>query len=224
MSNSNIFDESMLFNDNFELQEIATPISDNKSYIATNMVSGQIVGASTGAEYHRLYIRKLYEKFVYGCRMSNSVNSIIVRCSEGIVDRDVHIICYGKLNGGDTALCTGGKLTATGKFDGKNRFIAKSMEVNCSEIEIKMEMHDLLLLMIPVLMLVLVIIWNPIMALLSSLGRWMASLVVPFIGGMAGAISIIKRKSRFFIPFRYRLKIGAFAGIVLSVIVALITH
>ena len=224
MSNSNVFDESVLFGDGFELQEVVVPIAENKSYIATDSVSGQIVGASTGTEYRRLYIRKLYDKLVYGCRMSDTVNSIIVRCSEGVVDRDVQVLCYGKLNGGDTALRTGGELTATGKFDGKNRFIAKSMEVNRSAIEIKMEMQDLWIFVLPVLLIMLVAMWNPITEGLSTAGGWMASLAVPFLGGMAGTMSVIKRKSRFFIPFRYRIKTGALVGIVLAVIVALITH
>lgn len=55
-----------------------------------------------------------------------------------------------------------------GKFDGKNRFIAKSMEVNRSVIEIKMEMQDLLIFVVSDLLNMLVAMWNPITEGLST--------------------------------------------------------
>lgn len=76
MSNANVFDESMLFDNKFELREVVDPIAKSKSYIATDSVSGQVVGASTGTEYRRLYIRKLYDKLVYGCRMSDTITAL----------------------------------------------------------------------------------------------------------------------------------------------------
>lgn len=217
----NIFQESLFFNNEEEQIHVVEPLPESRSYIATDSLSGQIIGAATDEEYHRLFFRKIYDKFAFGARMSDKVHSIIVRCQEGVVDRDVQVLCYGCFNGGVTAIRTGGDIQALGRFDTKNRFIAKSITVNNSHIEIKTEFMDLLVYTLPVLIILLPLIFSAIGSAVSGAAGLASSLAIPFIGGVIGTIHLM-RKTRFFIPLRYRLKAGLIGGIVLALVVSMI--
>ena len=123
MNETKVFDESLLFHTSFEAPSVVETVPESRSYISVNAISGQIIGAAADNGYHRHYFRKLYDKFAYKSRMSDVVQTITVRCREGMVDKDVLVMCYGKINGGVTAIRTGSSIEAEGKFDRKNRFI-----------------------------------------------------------------------------------------------------
>lgn len=226
MSNISVFDEKMLLAPVDQDVVVADYIPESRSCIKEGSISGQIIGASSDEGYKRLWIRKLYDKLAYGTRMSNVVQTIIVRCQDGVVDRDVQILCYGRLNGGVNALRTGSEVAAEGKFDGKNRFIAKRMSVGNAEIEIKTEIADIMVYAIPIIILMVVMLWNPLIAIVASsdVGEKLSALALPFAGGLLGTMHMIKKTSKRFIPFTYRFKAGLAVGVLSAMLVAILFH
>ena len=222
MSDLNIFDEKMLLTTESGPDPVITYVPESRSYISDSQISGSIIGASQDDGFRRIGIRKVYDKLMYGSRMSNTVQTIIVRCQEGMVDRDVQVICYGKINGGASSLRTGSEISVDGKFDGKSRFVAKRMVVGGADVEIKVELADALIVLLPILLLAVILLWNPIVSMASSFTGALSSLSIPFIGGTAGTMHLIKKKSRYFIPFRYRVKVGLIVGTVLTIVMAIL--
>lgn len=224
MNETKVFDESLLFHTSFEAPSVVETVPESRSYISVNAISGQIIGAAADNGYHRHYFRKLYDKFAYKSRMSDVVQTITVRCREGMVDKDVLVMCYGKINGGVTAIRTGSSIEAEGKFDRKNRFIAKRIRVNDSDIEIKTELSDLLIYLLPVILLGMILLWSPIKSVLSGTAGRFLSVITAFGVGMFGILRLIRRRARYFIPYRFRIKAGLVAGLVLAVAVLILTR
>lgn len=225
MTNISVFNEQMLLEQS-DSEDVVPCISDNHSYITDNIVSGQIIGASSGESYKRLWIRKLFDRVMYGSRMSNVVQTIVVRCQDGVVDKDVQILCYGKLNGGVNSLRTGSEIVAEGKFDGRSRFIAKHMRVGNADVEIKIEMADIMVFVAPILLMIAVMLCHPIISSISSddLGGKLSALSVPLVGGFLGTSHFIKKKAKYYIPFRYRVKVSLVVGVILAIIMAMVFH
>lgn len=223
MNSISVFDERMLL-EKPDIEDVISCVPAGHSYISDNEISGQIIGASSDDGYKRIWVRKVFDRVVYGSRMSNVVQTVVVRCQDGVVDRDVQVLCYGKLNGGANSLRTGSEIVAEGKFDGRSRFIAKRMRVGNADVEIKMEMADIMVFVIPILLLIAVILWNPFISLISSadIGGKMSVLALPFVGGFLGTMRWIKKKAKYFIPFRYRIKAGLVVGIILAILMAVL--
>ncbi|MDD6155806.1 MAG: hypothetical protein PUB52_02105 [Lachnospiraceae bacterium] len=226
MNNMSVFNERMLLERAEPEEVVPSYVPVSHSYITDNSISGQIIGASSDDGYKRLWMRKVFDRVMYGSRMSNVVQTIVVRCQDGVVDRDVQLLCYGKLNGGVNSLRTGSEIIAEGKFDGKSRFIAKRMRVGNAEVEIKMEMADIMVFVVPILILIAIMLWNPLISLLPSagVGGKLSALTLPFAGGFFGTMHLIKKKAGYFIPFRYRIKAGLAVGIILALLIAVLFH
>lgn len=223
MNNISVFDESMLL-EHSDADDVDTYVPSSHFYITDDAISGQIIGTSSDEGYRRLLIRKLFDKIMYGSRMSNVVQTILVRCQDGAIDRDVQILCYGMLNGGINSLRTGAEIVADGKFDRRGRFVAKHMKVGNADVEIKMEMADIMVFIVPILLLTAVMLWNPIISSISSadLGGKLSALSVPFVGGFLGTSHLIKKKAKYFIPFRYRIKACLVVGVILATLMAML--
>lgn len=226
MSYISVFDERMLLETQGQEEVIDSYVPDSKSNISDKSISGQIIGASSDEGYKRLLARKIFDKFMYGSRMSNVVQTVVVRCQDGMIDRDVQLLCYGKLNGGVNSLRTGSEITAEGKFDGKGRFIAKRMSVANAEVEIKTEIADVMVFIVPILILMAFILWYPLVSCLATadVGGKFSALTVPFAGGFLGTMYLIKKKARYFIPFWYRIKAGLVGGFALAILLAIVFH
>lgn len=223
MNSISVFDERMLF-EKSDTEDVITCVPAGHSYISDNEISGQIIGASSDDGYKRIWIRKVFDRVVYGARMSNVVQTVVVRCQDGVVDRDVQVLCYGKINGGANALRTGSEIVVEGRFDGRSRFIAKRMRVGNADVEIKIEMADIMVFVIPILLLMAIILWNPFISLISSadIGGKLSVLSVPFAGGFLGTRYLIKKKARYFLPFRYRIKAGLVVGVISAILMAVL--
>ena len=61
-------------------------------------VYGRIIGVSSDSTYKRLLLRKVYDKCVFGQKMSDMCNTIIVRTKNGEITKDIHVYLYGHLS------------------------------------------------------------------------------------------------------------------------------
>jgi hypothetical protein len=221
MSDTNVFDETKLLEIPEQSMPIAMSTAECGPYISVNSIRGKVIDSAADEGYRRNWLRKVYDKLIYGAHMSNTVQTIVLRSQNGAIDKDVQVLCYGKINGGPVSFHTGADIYVQGKFDGKNRFIAKKMQVGSASVEIKTELSDVLVILIPLMLLFVPLIWESLVSAISNLESEWAWLIIPFIGGFTGAMHIIRKKCRYYIPFLHRVKVGVIVGIALALIFAI---
>lgn len=186
------------------------------------IVCGRVIGASSDNNFHRLYVKKLWDCIVYGQHMSEIINSIYIRSSNGVVDQDTHIVIYGKIHGGAGVVRTGSNISAEGKMDRYNRFVAKRVSIDGTELQVQTEWTDVSLFVIPLLIIFAIIGLRMISPALMNLGQYLTTLLIPFSAGFIGVLRFVGKKMRYYVPLSRRLKWALIGGSIFSVITAMI--
>lgn len=186
------------------------------------IVCGRVIGASSDDNFHRLYVKKLWDRVVYGQHMSEIINSIYIRSDNGVVDRDTHIVIYGKIHGGAGVIRTGSNISAEGKMDRYNRFVAKRVNIDGTELQVQTEWADVSFFVIPLLILLVIVILRMVSPALVNMGQYLATLLIPFSAGFIGVLRLVGKKLRYYIPLGRRLKWALIGGGILSIIAAMI--
>lgn len=224
-SGSSYFNESM-----FKIETAArrTDIQQGAAHrdiISDSKIVGRIIGVSSDSSYKRLFVRKVLDKLVYGQKMSDVCNTIIVRSKAGDDVTDAHIYLYGQMTGGIAELKIGSAIEAAGKFDSRNRFMARRICVDSVRICTQLEKDDLILYFAPMIMLLIYMLSSTIVSAISALaigsevvGKWMmlflSSIYITYCG--------IRKAFKYYLPFRVKLKLSVIAGTVMSIIFMLI--
>lgn len=186
------------------------------------IVCGRVIGASSDDNFHRLYVKKIWDRVVYGQHMSEIINSIYIRSDNGVVDRDTHIVIYGKIHGGAGVIRTGSNISAEGKMDRYNRFVAKRVNIDGTELQVQTEWADVSFFVIPLLILLAIVILRMVSPALVNMGQYLATLLIPFSAGFIGVLRLVEKKLRYYIPLGRRLKWALIGGSILSIITAMI--
>lgn len=215
--NGNVFDERVIF---------STPIDDGISEITEessvevidSRIQGRVVGCSTDSAYHRIFIRKIYDRFVFGQHMSDICNTLIVRCKNGDFFTDYHVYVYGKLAGGMSEVKVGSKATIYGKSDSKNRYLARKMQIDGVEISIQNEFWDFGVWLVLLCCLLLLCGGKSLINSLHIDKYFAIKELLFFLAGVSGTLKLQKKMCRYYVPFSKRIKRAFFVGVFLMII------
>lgn len=196
-----------------------------KDMVTDNTVEGRIIGVTSDASYKRLFARKVFDKLVYGQRMSDVCNTIIVRSKFGDEVLDTHVCLYGQTAAGIAEVKVGAVAEVNGKFDSRNRFMARQICVDGVRIATQIEMADILLWIAPVAILffwyMIIIIADGISAM-DAYNQLFTKIIVFFFGGCWTTFRGIKKLFRYYLPVGVRLKMSVIGGTIISIILAII--
>lgn len=222
---SNYFNESIFEMENATRKTGIQESSTCRDATSDNKVVGRIIGVSSDSSYKRLFVRKVLDKFVYGQKMSDVCNTIIVRSKAGDDVTDAHIYVYGQMAGGIAELKVGSALEADGKFDSRNRFMARKIYVDSVRICTQFENEDLLLWLVPMIMLFIYIVINTVISGISTViignevvVKWLMLFLTSFYVTYRG----MRKAFKYYLPFRIKLKLSVIAGTVMSIIFMMI--
>lgn len=221
-----LFNESIFRTSDINLDNnTITLMNEETCLVESNMVIGRIIGVSSDSTYRRIWLRKVFDKLIYGQRMSDTCNTIVVRCKEYETIKDIHIYLYGRLSGGISELKMGSAIKVTGKFDFRNRFMARSLLVDSVKIGVQYELLDITIWLVPILIILLYMLGITVVSSASKMGInndfWMKEFIA-FLGGFSISLKLIKKLLGYYVPFGKRIKWGTIAGFILMIIIAFI--
>lgn len=223
----NQFDENI-----FKAEEVTSTESMSDTFLKEEItlseadkIYGRIIGVSSDSTYKRLLIRKIYDKCVFGQRISDMCNTIIIRCKKDEIVKDIHVYLYGHLSGGISELKVGSRAEVTGKFDSRNRFMARNILVDSVHIQTQIEMADIMLWLIPGLSIFLLFWSEYFINNLSNFNinkEFLLAEVIAFLGGFATTWKVLKKIFRYYVPFGRKIKCSLIGALVMMVVIALI--
>ncbi len=216
--------------------ELASSDSSSYSYVDINekdistdaQISGRIVSVTSNGDYRRFPIERLRDKYLYHQKVSDIQNSLTIRTvdQQGVVS-DKRVIIYGQIKGGIDILRTGIRITAFGKYNNANEFMADRLVLdNNIVISIREEVGDVLYFLSPALLVVLIILlWGGISVApgivtgaLSSI-PWRV-LLIAFVVIFSAVMWGLRRLIR--LPLLNRLRASFFITILIEIIGAII--
>lgn len=217
----NYFDESLFKVEDSLGKADIQEVLPSRDMISDRMVAGRIIGVSSDSSYKRLLVRKVFDKCNYHQKMSDVCNTIIVRSKSGDEVEDVHICLYGQMAGGIAELKVGAVLEAEGKFDSRNRFMARQICVDSVKMCTQFEMSDFLLWITPTVLLLMCVLLYVLIDGMSALiieNQIFMKIIIFFLGGFWVTLRGIKKVFKYYLPFGMRMKMSVIGGIVSSVI------
>ena len=215
--NGNVFDESIIFSNPID-EGISEITEESTVEVVDSRIQGIVVGCSTDSAYHRIFIRKIYDRLIFGQHMSEVCNTLIVRCKNGDFSTDYHVYVYGKLAGGMSEVKVGSKATIYGKFDSKNRYMAKEMQIDGVGIAIQNEFWDYGLWLVMLCCLLLLCGGTSLINRLHIDTYFALKEFLFFLAGVGGTMKLQKKICRYYVPFSKRIKRAFFVGVLLMII------
>lgn len=221
-----LFNESIFRTSDINSDSNTTTLMNEETcLVESNMVIGRIIGVSSDSTYKRIWLRKVFDKLIYGQRMSDTCNTIVVRCKEYETTKDIHIYLYGRLSGGISELKMGSVIRVTGKFDFRNRFMARSLLVDSVKIGVQYELLDITIWLVPMMTLLLYMLSITVVSNSLKIGFnhdfWTKEFIA-FLGGFSASLKLIKKLFGYYVPFSKRMKWGTIGGLVLMIVIAFI--
>lgn len=198
-------------------------INPSNEETKAKVLEGKIVSAVSDANFKRYFWTKLFDKYFYGQRVSNMLNTVIVRCKDTTgAEQDERVMWYGIIKGGIGELRTGMDIRVEGKFNKNEEFIAKNIVTDTkAKVGMKHEIGDIVAILFPL-----------ILALMFWSGKEMYGLVQTYnmchvVYGLALPISIgffatflMMKNSRK--SFWKKCKWGLLAGVMLRIVLWII--
>ena len=188
--------------------------------VSDTHISGKIIGAASDSCYKRTFIRKVYDKVRFHQRMSNTVNTVVVRSkvgAENIVD--THCYFYGNLHGGISQIKVGSMVEGRGIYDSKKRLMLRELSCDSVILTTQLERADIMVWLLPFAMLLLIMIFHGMHGSAINnveIKNTIIKFFVFFAGGFLVIMKIIGRQLRFRVPFGKKIKICGIASIVIS--------
>lgn len=187
-------------------------------------VYGRIIGVSSDSTYKRLLLRKVYDKCVFGQKMSDMCNTIILRTKNGEITKDIHVYLYGHLSGGISELKVGSKVEVIGRYDSRNRFMARRILVDSVQIRTQIEMVDIMLWIIPIMSIFFMFGFGCFLENIpTNINKefWFIEMIA-FAGGYSISWKLLKKLFRYYIPFRKKIKCSFIGALIIAVVIAFI--
>lgn len=185
-------------------------------------ISGKIIGVSE-SNYHRIWLRKVYDKLAYGQRMSDVVNTAIVRSKDGegkVVD--THFYIYGKLGSGVSELKVGSNVTGKGRYDSKHRFLVRRLTCDGVLLNVQLEKNDILWWLFPALTLAFLFLMPGMAETIlqnSMVKETILRFLVLFLGIFAILMKLIGRKMRYRVSLGKRIKVCGWISFIMSFLI-----
>ena len=131
---------------------------DAEKSIKNGSIRGRIVSVTSDGEYQRFPVERLRDKYVYHQKVSDIQNSITIRAADpdgNVSDR--RVVIYGQIKGGINILRTGMLVSAYGKYNAANEFMADRIMIDDDiPISIREEADDILYFLSPIWILLII--------------------------------------------------------------------
>lgn len=193
--------------------------SNEKTKTQEKVLEGKIVSAVSDANYNRYFWTKLSDKYFYGQRVNNMLNTVIVRCKDTTgVEQDERIMWYGIIKGGIGELRTGMDIRAEGKFNQNNEFIATNIVTDTkAKVCMKYEIGDVIAVLFPLILALAFWSGKEMYGLVQTfnLCHVVYGLVLPISIGFSGTFLLMKNSRK---SFWKKCKWGLLAGVMLRII------
>lgn len=187
-----------------------------------NLISGHIIGVSTDSMYKRTFFRKVHDKLFFNQRMSDVINTVIVRSMVNDTSIDSYFYIYGKILGGISQLKVGGYVYGKGKYDSGNRFMVNELKCDSVNITTQIEKDDVLLVLSPLFVLLIGFLVSMFFSGYNTSGEYASVIlkfVVSFMACFAGVGKFLRSKFRYILSFGKRMKIGGLVSLIGSLLI-----
>lgn len=206
---------------NFENEERYESKNFQYESISDNQIEGTVVNATNDTEYHRFPWEKLYDKYFYAQKVSDSQNSIYVRCmnSDGSISNKT-IVMYGQIKGGIGIVRTGMRIKGEGKFNRQNEFMAKNIIIEDSiNVSTRTEIQDILYLISPLLLFFSIFLLFNFMKMIQGIATstYLKWILISIVGIFVLVYSVIGKVWR--APVINRIRTSMWISIILGIIV-----
>lgn len=206
---------------NFEKEEQYDIKISQYENISGNRIEGTVVNATNDLGYHRFPWEKLYDKYFYSQKVSDSQNSIYVRCvnGDGSISNKT-IVMYGQIKGGIGIVRTGMRIKGEGKINRQNEFVAKNLIIEDSiNVRTRTEIQDILYFISPLLLMLLVFFFFNFVKIIQSIvtSTYLKWILISIAGIFALVYSVIGKVWR--APVINRIRTSIWISIILAVIV-----